>query len=378
MKVYYIDPQSYNNLSTYDYALLSHVGGHDITYYHSDLYQHGTLPVSKGRCYFSYSSKKNKAARTASYVRSILRIMADALRERPDVIHIQWIKFWPVDYLFARTMRRAGIRVLFTAHNVLPHVHKASDFRQYRRYYGVVSGIIVHSKRTKEELIGLMGVPEDKVSVIFHGVLESNVCREEVEKKCQDLREALAIRQGDVVFSCLGVQKPYKGTELVIRTWLEHAEFRDNPHFRLLIVGKNFGIDYAPLRQCRNVFVLDEMIPDLDFEAYIRLSSVLLLPYLKISQSGLLFSAVCHHVPVLVSDIGGLTEPLEFGKIGWSMGQPSAESLARTMLWLARHPGEIEATRKSAGEFEKVRRAYGWEAIGEATARLYASAHSHP
>ena len=174
-----------------------------------------------------------------------------------------------------------------------------------------------------------------------------------------------------MVFSCLGVQKAYKGTSIVIDTWANNTELNTNPDIHLLIVGRSHGIDYTPIIKFSNVYILDQMISDLDFDAYLHLSSVILLPYIKISQSGLLFSAVNQHIPVLVSDVGGLTEPLSYGNIGWNIGAPTKENLQNHMLELVRRPDVIEEIKNNRKEFDKVREVYSWESIGEKTSRLY-------
>ena len=95
-----------------------------------------------------------------------------------------------------------------------------------------------------------------------------------------------------MVFSSLGIQTHYKGVDLIVKVWAENTALRDNPDCMLLLIGRNRHIDYSPLSTCRNVFILDEMISDIDFQGYLHLSSLLLLPYRRISQSGVLLTAI--------------------------------------------------------------------------------------
>lgn len=371
MKVFYINPQSYNNLSTYDLSLLKNIQGHDVTYYHCDQYQHDILPGNSNKCYFHYNKKKYAITKGISYLCSIIRITIDAIIHKPDIVHVQWLRVWHIDYVFALLMHWMGIRLIFTAHNILPHVIKKNDKRHYKRYYKLVDNIIVHNSRTRKELAELMDISERKIKVIFHGVLNSDTAKADVISRADELRELLHIKPSDIVFSCLGVQKEYKGTSLVIDIWADNPELNANPNTHLLIVGRSYGIDYTPIIGFSNVYILDQMISDLDFDAYLHLSSAILLPYIRISQSGLLFSAVNQHIPVLVSDVGGLTEPLSYGNIGWNIGTPTKENLQRQMLELVRRPDEIEAIKNNSQEFDKVRKAYDWESIGEKTSSLY-------
>lgn len=376
MKVYYIDPQSYNNLSLYDYSLLSNVSGHELIYYHSDQYQLEKLPGSSQRCRFHYSTKKNAISKAFSYTCSIVSVFFDVLKEHPDVVHIQWIRLWCIDYIFAWLLLRFGVRVIFTAHNVLPHVAKPSDEVHFRKYYRLVSDIIVHNSRTKDELIDHMGVVQDKIHVIFHGVMDSGIAQSDIDRRCEELRKELAISDSDVVFSCLGVQKAYKGTTDVIDVWTK-TELSNSKNVRLLIIGRNHGLDYSPVASLSNVYIKDEMINDLDFEAYLQLSSVVLLPYRKISQSGLLFSAVGRYSPSLITDVGGLSEPLKYGNIGWNIGKPDKDELAKEMLRLANSKQEIDAMKADKSQFDKVRSIYSWQEIGTVTSALYNGNSTH-
>lgn len=371
MNIYYIDPQSYNNLSHYDYFLLSNVKGHKITYYYSDQYQLDKFPADERRCRFHYNGKKTTIAKALSYVWSILRLIKDVLLERPNIVHIQWIRLWHIDYFFAWLLVHLGIRVIFTAHNILPHVQRPGDEKHFCKYYHMVNDIIVHTSRTKEELIEQMGVNADKIHVIYHGVFESEISKEDVDIRCEELRNLLHLSDNDVVFSCLGVQKSYKGTDSVIQVWAGTPELCYNPNARLLIIGRKHDVDYTPVQNLTNVYILDEMISDLDFEAYLQLSSVVLLPYKRISQSGLLFSAVCRYTPILITDVGGLAEPLKYGHIGWNIRKPDEEALQREMIRLSKAKTEVDTMREAKSQFDNVKVMYSWEKIGASTAALY-------
>jgi len=372
MKVFYIDPQSYNNLSVYDYHLLTHVSGHEVVYYGNQLYQCDPMRGVRQKLVFGYSTKKRAWQKALSYSMSMLRILLDVMRERPDVVHVQWLRLWHLDYTFGCLLHRMGIRLVFTAHNVLPHNPKPQDAVRYRRYYQLADAIIVHSERTKQEMVTELQVEADKIWVIFHGILGDGVVSAEAMKRCEELEAKLGIQVGDIVFSCLGIQDTYKGIDLVVKVWGETAALRENPRLHLLLVGRNKNVDFSSLEGCGNVFVLDEMISDVDFDAYLLLSSVTLLPYKKISQSGVLFTALSRGVPVLVSDVGGLTEPLQYAHVGWNLGEPTAEHLQSALLRLAQGKEEVDCVRRATEEFERIRKIYSWESIGEQTSKLYA------
>ena len=65
--IYYVDPQSYQNLAVYDHSLLSNMAGADITYYANVRYDHLPLPNVKMRKVFSYSGCSHRPQRAATY-----------------------------------------------------------------------------------------------------------------------------------------------------------------------------------------------------------------------------------------------------------------------------------------------------------------------
>lgn len=370
-KIFYIDPQSYNNLSMYDFSLLSAVKGHELVYYYSDLYQLKTLPSAVCRKRFSYSHRKSGILKGLSYVSSMLGIAYDVWRERPDVIHIQWLRLWHLDYLLLFFFQRCGCKVVFTAHNILPHITGPDDKSHYTKYYKHVDAIIVHNEGTRLDLSSQLGIDIAKIHVIRHGMFEPSFTEDEVENRSLELKQKFGLSSSTIVFSALGVQKPYKGIIEIVEAWSSSPMLSQSPHCHLLIAGRNHGIDYSPVSALQNVTIIDEMIPDLDFEAFLDLSSVVLLPYRKISQSGLLFSCINRERPVLITQVGGLPEALKIGEIGWNIGTLSVESLQRKMIELVENPQLIENVKSDTRAFDALRNAHDWDEIGQHTARLY-------
>lgn len=371
MKVFYIDPQSCSNLAVYDYSLLSGLQDVQISFYHSVRYD--TAPVSGAQAYpvFRYNECGNPLTKTISYVGSMLRIAKDAVCQRPDVIHIQWFRLWIVDYLLLFFYHLLGIKVVFTAHNILPHNCRARDRFTFRKFYEKVDAIIVHSLRTKPEMAQKLHIPLDKIHVIHHGVLVSNLEEKDVLMRMDELRAQCGIASGDIVFSCMGVQNKYKGTDMVVQVW--NKLIGEDKRFHLLVVGKNEKIDFSSLEHLSNVHINLQRVSNLDFEAYLRMSSVALLPYIDISQSGVLFSALMANVPVLVSDVGGLTEPLSYSCVGWNIGEPSVENLEHQMKKLISSPDSIWAVKNDTSAFHKVQDMYSWDKISQETQILYQS-----
>ena len=173
------------------------------------------------------------------------------------------------------------------------------------------------------------------------------------------------------------VRKNYKGADIIVDTWTRTPELRDNPDIMLLMVGEVENADLSQLAPCSNVHIFNQKVSNVDFEAYLQLVSVLLLPYREISQSGVLLTALQRGIPVLVSSSGGLLEPLQIAKVGWEMGEASVVNLQHHLLSLIHSPQEISKVRDDKNAFEMVRQAYSWTEIGSQTQQVYQSDNIH-
>jgi len=370
--VYYIDPQSYNNLSVYDTSLLSCIDADlHVAYYHSDKYQ---LPKQEGINYrevFHYSEMSG-LGRVISYVKSLWKIGREMLREHPSVVHIQWFKCWPADCLFILWLKMIDVKCVFTAHNVMPHNPGRTDRLGYWLFYQLSDAVIVHTKRTRDELMATFPVKSGKIHVIPHGMLASTVDVAAIKMRARELAD-LWHTDGCLVFASMGFQNYYKGADIIVDTWIHSPELYDNPKVKLLMIGKVENADISKLENYSNVVIRDEMVSDLDFEACLQLATVALLPYRAISQSGVLLTVLERGIPVVVSDAGALAEPLQIAPVGWNIGNANVENLRQTLAQLVNVPDEVFAKRQDSNLFDVVRRAYSWRQIGQATSSLYRS-----
>lgn len=370
--VFYIDPQSYSNLSRYDSGVLQNMPENSVVFYGSSLWDASPLRNTGMNLVFNYNKYRNPAIKGFSYLSSVFKIAHDIIKDRPKVVHIQWLRLFPIDWLFLKFLKSRGIKVIFTAHNILPHDSGTKFESEYRRYYQTVDRIIVHSPKTKDELIDMFGIDADKINVIPHGPLDIYNNEDGVRQRTDQLRRQYSL-DGKIVFCSLGIQSPYKGTDLLIDAWLGSPELKDNPSCHLFIVGRNDGIDYSKIKAVDNVTVLDERVSDLDFTSFLRLSSVALFPYRTISQSGALFTAIQNRTPVLVSDAGGLSDPLSYAKVGWCLGHASAVNIAKWLCNLVENPDELHSVQKDTDAFDTVNRIYSWDHISDMTLDLYNS-----
>ncbi len=367
--LFYIDPQSYNNLSIYDKSLLEQVKGWDIYYFHNVKYQCERIPGVNYIPAFAYSDLSG-LKKLASYVASIKRVIQAARRLHPSVVHIQWFKFFPVDVFLVACLHLMHCKIVYTAHNVLPLTKHRRDKFVFRWFYRHADAIIVHTENSKRELVKLCPSAESKVNVIRHGMLSTALDNAAVSDRCKALEEKFQAK-GKIVFASMGYQNYYKGIDILAEAWASSPLLGGNDKVALFIVGKSEGAHYDNLKDCSNVYIVNEVVSDLDFDAYLRLASAVVLPYRRIYQSGFLFTALQRGVPVIVSNVGGLPEPLKLAKVGWNIGETSVDNLKKALETIVQAPDSLFAIKNDREAFETVRKEYSWDKIGQQTSELY-------
>ena len=372
LEIAYVDPQSYHNLSIYDKGMLCQMDSSKIVLFGCDKWDCDP-PNALLKKWFKYNKKKNKISKGLSYIFSIVRIANYIKKRKIKIIHIQWVRIFPIDYYFLLWLRYNKIKVVYTAHNILPHNSGNKYKRAFNNYYNKVDYICVHSERTKQELTEQFNIPIHKISVIPHGIINYNNNDENIQIRSEELKTLHNIKSSDIIFSSLGIQSFYKGIDIIIDVWASTPQLFNNGNIKLMLVGKNKDIDYSKVINIDNVIIINESVSNLDFQSYLNISNIILLPYRKISQSGVLFSAINSNKPVIISDIGGLTDPLKIGNIGWNIGSPNPINLKKKLLDIINNPVEYNNMNESEEEFIKIKDYYSWTRISKCLKSFYDS-----
>lgn len=370
----YVDPQSYHGLALYDWSLLSNVDGVEGTFIGNKQYALPMKPLRDSKLWFSYSSKKTAIEKVLSYSWTLIRIAFYVLIYRPKVVHFQWLKWYPADRCLLRFLQALRIRIIYTAHNILPHDTGLTFKKQYGQYYQMVDVIVVHSDVTKSELCNMFGEKlASKIVVIPHGLLKMDVYAQNQtkwNKKIAKMREELGLHN-QIVFGLFGRQSHYKGSDWLVQIWAETPELHEASKYHLLIVGKNENVDFSEVKGIENVTINESFLSEADFVLYMSLVDVVVLPYRCISQSGVLMTALYLHKPIIVTPVGGLTDPLNVAPIGWCATEVSKQAVSEVLLSVASQPDRIRSIQQNKQAWKEIISYYDWSRIGKQYANLY-------
>jgi glycosyltransferase involved in cell wall biosynthesis len=268
--------------------------------------------------------------------------MARFATVKPDVIHVQWFGAPEAD----RWLFHPRSPAVLTAHDILPR-RTAAKTGLWRTLFGRVERVVVHSKRGREQLAAF-GLPERKLRVIGHPVFRSEIAR------ADDGHTAL----------CLGLIRPYKGTEDAVQTVL------GVDGARLLVVGDpRIPVDGLRATAGDRAEWRLGYVPDSELRRALSEATVALFPYrAEIDVSGALLQTLGAGVPAIVYDVGGLGEVV--GRFGAGAVVPpgDVEAMQGALASLLGDTDALAAAREGA---ERAREELTWEHSAVAHLDLY-------
>lgn len=360
MKILYIDPMSRKNLGIYGKNLLENINGEKY-FFASEGFQFDKIKDTTIIFNYNYYLKRN-IFKIISYIYSQFKLVKWILNNNPDIIHIQWVRLPIFDsiILFIVKKLRKRSKIVYTAHNALPHDSNNKLFLyQYYILYHLFDGIIVHINRTKQELINLFHLAETSIREIPHGTLEFDVYI--TEKR---------LYPDKTLFSMTGSMNYYKGVDILINAWISNKNLINDYTIHLIIAGaSNIPLEKIPSNS--NITIINRQLTDTEYQLIINSTDVGILPYRQISQSGVLLSLLTKHKPVIVSDCGGLTQPFNIGKVGWIIDGLSAETLSKTIQNVVQNKQDILNIQNDNILWNKIDNFYSWKNIGRYTMDFY-------
>jgi D-inositol-3-phosphate glycosyltransferase len=300
---------------------------------------------------------------------------------QPKIFHVLWNN--KLDY-FDRIVlmlyyKLLGKTIVLTVHNVNRGQRDRCDniFNRLslKFQYRLVDQIFVHTKKMRQELEEGYCVDPNKVSVIPFGINDTlpvgRVSSVEAKKR-------LNIALNDKVILFFGNIAPYKGLEYLLDAFVELM--KKHADYRLLIAGNFKATDVYRKRIEQQIIgskwrgrIIAKLhyIPDEEVETYFKAADVLVLPYVHIYQSGVLFLSYNYGLPTIAADVGSLREDVIEGITGMIFRPRDHMDLAHAIekyfaseLFL-----NLEHTRGVIRNM--VARNHSWDVIAERTEKVY-------
>lgn len=375
MQVTVVDPSAYT--PPYDHALCAALVRQGLKVeLATSHFLYGPTPQANGykvnERFYRHSSNRYRERPVArgrmlqklvEHPRDMSRFVQDISSDGPDIVHFQWLTVQPIDPHFIKQITQPTV---LTAHDIVPREPRTGQIKSLRRLYHCFDAIVAHSKHGRGRLISELGVEEDKVHVIPHGVFDYLTKLPEE----RPIDPAAGELEGRKVVLFFGLLRPYKGIEVLIDA------FSQAPSDAVLLIVGMPRMPIGPLHErakkhgmADRVRFIPRFITDPEIPAYFRRADLVVLPYLQIDQSGVLNTTLAFHKPMIVSDVGGFSEFAREHAAAMLVPPGNDAHLGAAITRLLQDPGArkrlaLESERAATGPFS-------WDAIAEQTRRLY-------
>jgi glycosyltransferase involved in cell wall biosynthesis len=290
------------------------------------------------------------------------------------ILHFQFFRR-RTDFILFFLLRIAGVKLVYTAHNVLPHERSKTDKYIQSLVYRTADSIIVHSGYIKNKLLKNFKVNHEKVEVIPHGNFDIYLPSKRITRG--EARRKLYLNNEDKVLLFFGYIREYKGLDLLLDAF--DLAKQSDPDLKLVIAGMPLNNELK-LRYEKRIKEIDagdriiyhfRFIPSENVQDYLEASDVVMLPYKDIDHSGIIHLAYSFCKPVIVSAVGDFPESVEQGKSGLILNNYTSVDLSDIIIKAVK---DLHALRKM-GEYAKYLNdsKYSWTDIGKKTAEVYRS-----
>jgi D-inositol-3-phosphate glycosyltransferase len=243
------------------------------------------------------------------------RRTALAIAERADALVVPWwTAFWglPVRAVVRRLRALApAVPSVLLCHNV--EDHEGGPLQRFLSIgaLSAADAFVVHAASDVPKLARL--APGRPVAVLPHPVSRAPVVARD------EARRHLGLEPGRPLVLFLGLVRPYKGVDLLLDA--APGIVRETGA-RIAVVGEVFP-DAADLsRRARksaareSILWKDEYVPEEEMGLWLAACDVVVLPYRRISGSGIAARAIAAGRPMAAAAVGGLAEIIEEGVTG--------------------------------------------------------------
>jgi D-inositol-3-phosphate glycosyltransferase len=248
---------------------------------------------------------------------SWFRAAAFIKKQRPDFIVIRyWLPFMsPALSTIARQVKKTGIKVIAITDNVIPHEKRPGDKALTKYFINSCDAFVAMSQTVVEDLKKFTtSKPITFSPHPIYDIFGTGISKSEARKNL-----GIDISKRMILF--FGFVRPYKGLELLLKAMAVDEIRKLN---LILVVGGEFYGDekqYSDLvRELKigdNVRFDSEYIPKEKVKNYFCAADLIVQPYRSATQSGITQIAYHFGRPMLVTDVGGLSEIVPDGKVGY-------------------------------------------------------------
>lgn len=292
----------------------------------------------------------------------LYRIIKKINSFNPDIVHFQGEHPW---FNLTLPFLRRRYPLVTTVHDVVLHVGDTKSRKipslVYKLSTRYADEIIVHGEKLKKQMVEKSNKSVDDIHVIPRGV--NSIYRRFIKSE---------VKEEDNLILFFGRIWEYKGLRYLIEA--EPLITEKVPTAKIVIAGGGEDIrKYVKMMVHKEKFIVhNEHIPNEMVAELFQKASVVVVPYIEASQSGIVPLAYAFKKPVVATDVGSIPEVVEDGRTGYIVPPKNPQKLAEAIIDLLRD----KEKRREMGEngYKKTEGELSWDNIAAKTIQVYKKA----
>ena len=318
-------------------------------------------------------SKFKKMFRYYKYLLDIYKLIR---QEKYDVVHFQFFRRRRVESLYFMVLKLMGIKLAHTVHDISPLDESKLDHLFNLLVYKMSNILFVHSNSNKKTLAQQMKLDEEKIKIMPHGDFDNYITDRIVSKS--EARKIFSLSQEHNVILFFGAIKEYKGLDILLNA-LHLASKRVN-NLVFIIAGEAGDAETRKIvLKCKDIMTKlpeevkvifhDKFIPVTEVAKYFIASDVVVLPYRRVTHSGIPHLAYTFGRPVIATNVGDFEEIIEEGKSGFVLSSNTQENLSEKIIQAFSDKPKLEEMGNYARNFCATK--YSWKDSAESLIPVY-------
>lgn len=278
-------------------------------------------------------------------------------KAKPDLLIVRfWLPFMAMSLgTVCKLVKKNGhTKIISIVDNVIPHEKRLGDKFLSNYFIKNVDGFIAMSQKVLTDL-ALFDTGKPKLFTPHplydhYGIIES--------PSTALLKLDLGSQYRYVLF--FGFIRDYKGLDLLLEAFAD-TYFSQNK-IKLIVAGEFYADENKYLEQIKNlnlenqVILKTDYIPNSEVQNYFNAADIVAQPYRSATQSGITQIGYHFNKPMLVTNVGGLSEVIPHGKAGYVV-PPVPQKIKEALIDFFGNSRKDEFVQKVKKEKER----FTWE-----------------
>lgn len=337
-----------------DYFIIEPVGGHGgMNYYNTGLgrglvvngasvtlytcpesQEHSVNNFTVNKFFKGVYGNSNKLVRMVRFVVALMRSIIDIKKKGGKTCHLHFFQYSLLEWVTCQLLRISGIKIVATVHDV-ESFSGVSLGRIHAAILSMPQAFIVHNQFSRQALQEVIDAHrlQRTIHVIPHGNYLPFVQRREV----MGARRHLALPENKKIILFFGQIKRVKGLDVLLSAM--GIVSRREPEAVLLIAGKVWKDSFQRYDELIKLHAISHAvishiryIQDEDVDFYYSAADIVVLPYKKIYQSGVLLMAMSYGCITVSSRLPPMAEVVDEDSNGFLFETDNPDDLAQQII----------------------------------------------